>query len=357
MLDASLPDGEVRTVAEAGAALQELADASDPEVRAIALAGRVATAPPEEVSLWLDRAGWDPDATVNLDVLDALARRGMPELDASTRRALALRSTTDPVVRGLLALERVDAGDDLAELATAWKSERDWARIPLLLVAVRLDAAGAREALLKVLSEQPLPDDPALVAALGACGVEGAAAAIAQASGSLEEAASTASEAARAWLGDPEGRLLWQASLRARDPARARDALDLMLALPDDRLAAVLPLTRGARDPVVRAAVAVLEDPSADALVRMVASKNPGVREMAGRLADRWGRGMADAVAPVLLNDAEPDLRKLGALLVAHHRIPVDAALVDALRIDDRARLRAAGHAAALVLQTAATTR
>ncbi len=344
-------------MADARESLEELADASDPEVRAIALAGLVATATPEEVGLWLDRAGWDPDATVNLDVLDALARRGPPELDASTRRALALRPTTDPVVRGLLALERIEAGDDLAELGTAWQTERDWARVPMLLVAVRLDAVGAREALLRVLSEQPLPDDPALVAALGACGVEGAAAAIAQASGSLEEAASTASEAARAWLGDPEGRLLWQASLRARDPARARDALDLMLALPDHRLAAVLPLARGARDPVVRAAVALLAEPNAEALLRMASSKNSGVREVAGRLADRWGRGMADAVAPVLLADAEPDLRKLGGLLVAHHRIPVDAALLDALRIDDRARLRAAGHAAARVLQDPAPPR
>lgn len=348
-LDTSLPDGPEPEVLTPTEALQASARARDPVQRGAALAALLRTDPPEAVAERFQQAAWDPNPWVVTEAIEVLSRRSdVPEAQALLIE-LALREAADPVVRARLALSLHAEGvvAPLAPLAEAWRAADPDERGPLLLVAATLGSAEATAALLEALASGPAIDDPVLAVQLGLRHLPGTREALARAASAAEEGSALPVAAARALLGDPAGAADWRSALAGREPDAAREALDLLMALPPTERPTWLQLGKGARDPAVRAALALLSAPER-AVARAAGAPSPFVREVAARRAGELGPEVAAEVAVRLVADEEPDLRVAGALLAARHRVRLPEALLRTLLVDDRPAVRVAGYAAAM---------
>ncbi|MCB9682459.1 MAG: hypothetical protein H6733_13425 [Alphaproteobacteria bacterium] len=323
----------------------------DPSRRAPALAWIVRARPADALPRWVMQGTYDPEPWVQQGVVASLLARVDEPAVLDALVDYVQRGSGDPYVRAHAAHQLIDLGhaDRLGGLVGAWAGQPPWRAAPLALVSARLGDEGARLPLELLMSRADVRDDTSFVVDLATYGWPTLSEALARGLQWHEPESALRFQVARAVLGARDARDALRQALRSTEPGEARDVLDLIRALPPEPRATWAAFARGARDPSVRAAAALVRRPTAAGLVRGVHRGDPYVGEVAIDLSDALGIGQAEVARAAIATD-DAVLRAHGAALAGHAR--VEALIPDLLALagDDYADVRVAAYGALLVM-------
>lgn len=347
-VDPTLSDGATVALRDPFVVLDEAATRPEPGTRRRALSALLRALPADRLVRWAAQGSYDPDPWVQGGVVEALLERAGEPGVASLLVDIATRGSADPYARARAAHGLLDRGlrGGLDPLRTAWVDKPGWKAAPLALVAARLGEPAARTVLERALRQGDVRDEPAFVVALGLHGWPELAPALAR-DAWAEEDLGLRLDVARALLGDAGGARGWRASLRARDAAEAREALELVLLLPEgDARLRWLGVARGARDPGVRRIAMAWLRPAT--LTRALQAADPGVREAVLPLVSEHPD--REALLATALEDEDPGVREAAAALATRWRLPGLRPLLERVAGDDRVQVRLAAYGALLAL-------
>jgi len=332
--DPGLSDVSTSVVAQAPIeVLRAGASDDDPSNRgrAIALLIRLSS---EEASAWGQRALWDPDGWVQRQGVLALVERGadpavLDQLAAYVRRTDPL---ADPYARGAAAirLARLGRTEIRADVSRAWRLEpHSWRAAPLLLAAMVLGDADAREPLRTALTNADISLEPGFLVDLGTSELPALLDALDAGTPRVEEEMALAWVIARFLLGDPAGEREITLALTGDDALMGLEALDYLVEIPAEKVTKILQKARTSPNEIVRvcagAALAGRGAAKADLLIEAAMNDDPEARAQAvffaSRLAslpdeDRASSRVIRKVLELTLDDERLDVR-LAALRAA----------------------------------------
>lgn len=329
------------------AKVEEAAGALDPSLRARGLALRVTGADPQP---WIARGLYDPDAYVQMSVIDAL-----PSDLAAAPIDPWLRTARDPFARAAGAVVVGDKAtpETVAALGEALAAAESWSRPPLALAATAVGVEGAESVLAAELAKGEIPLEVRFVRDLSRVGHEELLlTALGEGWRKIEPELAPEWAAVELALGRPAHA---RSLMHAPDEDQRLAMLDALWALPSPEAKGVLTGLPAASDFVrdyARCLTVAHHDAPVRKLVKVATSEQEEVRALAmtcaGRVpADRGGAlvskilavGLADESARVQIAAARASQERPDASLVPFLRVL--AALEDpALSLEAAAALR-----------------
>lgn len=348
-LDTTLPDGEPLAAVAPRVTLQQLAEDTNPDTRALALTGLArAPATPEVRAAWVQRGLYDPDPWVQRAMIDV-------GLDDATLDAFVVQPSADATTRATVALDRMSRGarypvDAFPVGAATARPDR----VPLGLVRVALGDASAKAVVESAIDAGDLPDDALLLAAFAVHGGQALSAVLERGERWAEPDAIARIQLVRGLLGDPAARVAWRGAVRA-DPSVAWDLLDVIEALPADDRAAVARDVSPAGDKALRDALAVVASPSPTTVRHAIESDDPTTRELGMQRVALLGDGDAEELLRRVLRSDDPWTWVSASRAVSvHHLCALQDTFTNRL-LDDRSQVRAAAAAVVALCEAGAS--
>lgn len=275
---------------------------------------------------WAAQGLWDPEASVQRGIIDALDLRLPEEQSQQTLREYVQREGLDPYARcaAASALARVGDQSTLSAVQAAMAdASAPWVAAPCALAAAQMGDDEALQQLQTILSDGELPLDIGFMDDVGRSGLAVLSGSLQSGLSMMEEELELAVATALLQLGDPQGESMLRRALHGEAVVHALEAVDFLLDAPTELAVPVLNRAGGGDVGVAArlARIAHGDEPPYFAVESLLSSDRE-VRALACLALGRW-----------LLNADDPPRRAV--------RIAREGLLQGVLDLEEQVRLEA----------------